>query len=91
MDARDPELEARLKAVFKGCCFGGAIHGYAVCDSTMERAHALAREGAGEGMLVCSDSLQFERAAVLRDQIRALRAAYHFDDKPRKRASRSRA
>jgi len=52
MEERDPELEARLKAAFKGCCFGGAIHGYAVCDSTMERAHALAREGVGEGTLV---------------------------------------
>lgn len=49
---RNPELEARLKAAFKGCCFGGAIHAYAVCDSTMERAHALARDGAGEGTLV---------------------------------------
>ena len=49
---RDPGLEERLKAAFKGCCFGGAIHAYAVCDSTMERAHALARQGAGEGTLV---------------------------------------
>jgi len=52
MDARDPELEQRLKEQFRGCCFGGAIHAYAVCDSTMERAHALAREGAGEGTFV---------------------------------------
>ena len=49
---RDPELEQRLRAAFKGCCFGGTVHAYAVCDSTMERAHALAREGAGEGTLV---------------------------------------
>ena len=66
MEKRDPGLEARLKEAFKGCCsplrsrsfatakqgFGGAIHAFASCDSTMERAHALAREGAGEGTLV---------------------------------------
>lgn len=51
-EKRDPELEQRLKEQFRGCCFGGAIHAYAVCDSTMERAHALVREGAGEGTLV---------------------------------------
>ena len=59
MDARDAALEAALAAQLKGCCFaspghlgaawragGGAIHAYPTCDSTMDRAHALAREGA---------------------------------------------
>lgn len=45
MEERDPVLEARLKEQFQGCCFGGAIHAFASCDSTMERAHALARDG----------------------------------------------
>lgn len=52
MEKRDPALEARLKTQLKGCCFGGSIHAFASCDSTMERAHALARDGAGEGTLV---------------------------------------
>ena len=45
MEGRDAALEARLKEQFQGCCFGGNIHAFAVCDSTMERAHALARDG----------------------------------------------
>ncbi len=49
---RDAALEARLKERLRGCCFGGSIHAFATCDSTMERAHALAGAGAGEGTLV---------------------------------------
>ena len=52
MEERDPVLEARLKEQFQGCGFGDTIHAFASCDSTMERAHALARDGAGEGTLV---------------------------------------
>ena len=49
---RDAALEARLKERLRGCCFGGTIHAFSTCDSTMERAHALAGAGAGEGTLV---------------------------------------
>lgn len=52
MEKRNPALEARLKAQLKGCCFGGTLYAYDQCDSTMERAHALVREGIGEGALV---------------------------------------
>ncbi len=51
-DVRDPALEARLKTHLAGCCFGGTLHAFACVDSTMELAHALAAQGAGEGTLV---------------------------------------
>ena len=48
MDGHDVGLERALR----GCRFGNAIRAFTACDSTMERAHALVREGAGEGTLV---------------------------------------
>lgn len=54
MGERDAGLESRLAEQLKGCCFGGVLYGYSVCDSTMERARALIREDAGEGTLVCA-------------------------------------
>jgi len=43
-------------------------------------------------MLVCAAALQFERAALLRDQVRSLKEKYRIDDAPaRKRPARSRA
>ncbi len=46
-----------------------------------------------EEMLLCANGLQFERAAVLRDQIRSLKELYHIDDAPRqpRRSSRTRS
>jgi len=41
-------------------------------------------------MLICAKGLQFERAAELRDEIRALRDTYHIDDEPLKRPTRPR-
>lgn len=49
MDKRDEGLEAKLAEQLKGCCFGGAIYAFAECDSTMDRAHALARPADGGG------------------------------------------
>ena len=49
---RGPEREARLSQQLSGCCFGGAVQAFQSCASTMELAHAWAREGAGEGALV---------------------------------------
>ncbi|MBI3996468.1 MAG: excinuclease ABC subunit UvrB [Candidatus Omnitrophica bacterium] len=45
-----------------------------------------------EEMLLCAKGLQFERAAVLRDQIRSLKDTYHLSDEPtqRRRPSRTR-
>ncbi len=41
-------------------------------------------------MLVCARSLQFERAALLRDEVHSLREKYHLTDEPvRKRPTRS--
>jgi len=37
-----------------------------------------------EEMLVCARGLQFERAALLRDQIQSLRENYHLTDEPQK-------
>ncbi len=42
-------------------------------------------------MLVCAKSLQFERAALLRDEIHSLMEQYHLSDEPRKPRARSRA
>jgi excinuclease ABC subunit B len=46
-----------------------------------------------EDMVVCAKGLQFERAALLRDQIRSLKETYHVGDaQPEtRRRSRSRA
>jgi len=44
-----------------------------------------------EEMLVCAKSLQFERAAVLRDEIATLKEKYRIGDEPHKRPARSRA
>ena len=41
-----------MRSALKGCCFGGRIHAFQRTGSTMEAAHDLAREGAGEGTLV---------------------------------------
>ena len=49
---RDPEREARLSQQLHGCCIGGAVQAFQSCASTMELAHAWAREGTGEGALV---------------------------------------
>ncbi len=42
-------------------------------------------------MLVCARSLQFERAAVLRDQVRELKEKYHIDAKSQTAGPRRRA
>ncbi len=42
-----------------------------------------------EEMLVCARSLQFERAAVLRDEVRSLKDRYHVE--PHERGAKSRA
>jgi len=48
-----------------------------------------------EEMLVCAKALQFERAAELRDEVRALKEKYHVNDEPRqgreRRPARSRS
>jgi len=44
-----------------------------------------------EEMLVCAKSLQFERAAALRDEISSLKEKYRIGDEPHKRSARSRA
>ncbi|HLD77672.1 MAG TPA: UvrB/UvrC motif-containing protein, partial [archaeon] len=41
-----------------------------------------------EEMLVCAKSLQFERAAVLRDEISSLKEKYRIGDEPRHRKAR---
>ncbi len=49
---RDPELEARLARHLNGCRMGRSVYAFEQLGSTMEHAHALAREGAPEGTLV---------------------------------------
>jgi len=45
-----------------------------------------------EEMLLCASGLQFERAALLRDQIRELKEQYHIDgDEPTRQRSRARS
>jgi excinuclease ABC subunit B len=43
-----------------------------------------------EDMLNCAANLQFERAAVLRDQIASLKEKHHLGNEPRRRPARSR-
>jgi len=41
-----------------------------------------------EEMLVCAKNLQFERAAVLRDEISSLKEKYRIGDEPRQKKAR---
>ena len=52
MERRDPKLEQRLLQALNGARIGKPCYAFREVSSTMERAHALVREGAGEGTLV---------------------------------------
>jgi len=49
---RDPELEATLGRYMNECALRGPVFAFREAGSTMEEAHALARQGAAEGALV---------------------------------------